>query len=352
LPVGTGDGKGLIAEYFHANFAGKIVTRVDPQVNFLWDNESPHIKVPANHFAARWKGFIKAPCTGKWKLSIDCDDWMQVQIDGQVVCKASVESAEGEVELTSGPHAILVEFTEGEKWAHAVLCWELPGRYVRQVIQKEAFFYNEQVANKTQVPESVLRRSVARPNGNELATTREKVNLLSHVDPAVDARLGNWWWDGSALVCGRRIRSGNKRSILQVPAVPDFSNYRIVVEVERLVNKDCLYLCPPAGNCLPHVAIDSHPQDKGRFGLYAQHALFRGRGFYLERGKRFVLIYTVSPEGIQVSLGGKTLLDWRGNAFLLKSDSFYGQLESGRLAIGSYDTMFRIHRLEWHPSLE
>jgi hypothetical protein len=51
----SGSGNGLAVTYFdNTNFSGSSITRVDPQVNFEWDNGSPDAAIGADTFSARW----------------------------------------------------------------------------------------------------------------------------------------------------------------------------------------------------------------------------------------------------------------------------------------------------------
>ncbi|PDQ34879.1 MAG: hypothetical protein B5766_08950 [Candidatus Lumbricidophila eiseniae] len=88
---------GLLGEYFDATpepgreqswdfgAARRVLTRVDPQVSFLWDQLSPGVGVPADKFMARWSGFVTVPAAGSYVFGVRHDDGVRVYVDGERV---------------------------------------------------------------------------------------------------------------------------------------------------------------------------------------------------------------------------------------------------------------------------
>ncbi|HVS96827.1 MAG TPA: glycoside hydrolase family 3 C-terminal domain-containing protein, partial [Puia sp.] len=61
---------GVTAEYFaNASLSGKpVFTRRDGNVDFLWWDQAPDPRLPADSFSVRWKGYLKVPETGEIAL--------------------------------------------------------------------------------------------------------------------------------------------------------------------------------------------------------------------------------------------------------------------------------------------
>jgi predicted outer membrane repeat protein len=85
LPLG--DGSGLIGEYFDNTMdmnGAPLYTRLDPQVKFYWENESPVPGVIPNDFSVRWVGEIEARSSEDYSFSMNADDFVRMWIDGQI----------------------------------------------------------------------------------------------------------------------------------------------------------------------------------------------------------------------------------------------------------------------------
>ena len=77
---------GLIGEYYNnVHFEGKpVLTRVDKDVNFDWGQGSPDPKIHKDGFSVRWKGKLKAPATGIYKLGINSNDGSKLFVNGKL----------------------------------------------------------------------------------------------------------------------------------------------------------------------------------------------------------------------------------------------------------------------------
>ncbi len=97
----AGANRGLTGEYFDARVAGTVPTspsgytfenktaamvRTDPAVSFQWGTGAPVDALPADHFLARWSGFLTLPpsLVGKpLRFGATHDDGIRVTYDGQ-----------------------------------------------------------------------------------------------------------------------------------------------------------------------------------------------------------------------------------------------------------------------------
>jgi PA14 domain len=82
-----GSGDGLRANYFDGN-TGRIVTRVDPTVNFDWDMDCPADGIGPDFFSVRWEGFLEPQSTELYGLHVESDDGARLWLDDQLLIDA------------------------------------------------------------------------------------------------------------------------------------------------------------------------------------------------------------------------------------------------------------------------
>src|SRR5215467_6805511 len=78
---------GLNAEYFaNTNLSGDAtLKRVDPIVNFEWNNVSPGAGIPAQNYSMRWSGELVPPVDGDYRLGLDTDGGSRIFLDGKKI---------------------------------------------------------------------------------------------------------------------------------------------------------------------------------------------------------------------------------------------------------------------------
>jgi len=339
-------GRGLLAEYFTGDdFSNKVVTRIDPRMQSLWDRDAPHVDVPIDHFKVRWTGYIKAPRPGRYHLAADADDRLTVTIDDTLVCDAALQQASGDVDLSDRPHRILVEYGQHDRSAHAVLTWSLPGVFVQQTIPAEALFHDRSTAERSTVPETALRRV---PTSDQPSPAPgQPADLLAGIDPQRDGKKGLWWFDGNTLMCSRRIEGPHVAPDLFVEITVPFkaptTEYRLTAEVEQCVNHDVLNigLVSPRGS--PTLCIDFYPQHGWRNKLDGVPGGPTGHGRLFQHGRTHAIVCLVRRDGIEITFDGKPLHHWKGDLSSLPEDG------RKQFEITSYDTVFRIHKLTFEP---
>ncbi len=130
----SGSGNGLQAEFFNnTTLTGTpVLTRVDPNVDFNWNGNSPGAGVAATSWSARWTGTLTAPATGSYTFSATSDDGSRVYINNQLVIDnwrdqwPNTQSAS--VQLTKGQsYAIRVEYYQNWGGSRMTLGWNAPG---------------------------------------------------------------------------------------------------------------------------------------------------------------------------------------------------------------------------------
>lgn len=125
---------GITAEYF-AQYRVPVLTRVEPSIDHVWEDQSPDPAVPADFFSARWTGQLVVPRDGAYTFWVSTDDGMRVWVDDTLVIDAwtwqFATRYEGTVELSAGPVSFRVEYMERDLTAEARVGWssaEIPER--------------------------------------------------------------------------------------------------------------------------------------------------------------------------------------------------------------------------------
>ncbi len=123
---------GVRAEYYSdTKLANRVLTRVDPGINFHWDANSPDPLVPADNFSVRWSGELEVPFTSAWTFTASCDDCVRLWVNGQLLFdkwgqQGGVEWT-GEMDLAAGQkYDVTMEYYENTGDARAVLYWSTP----------------------------------------------------------------------------------------------------------------------------------------------------------------------------------------------------------------------------------
>ena len=109
--------RGLQAEYFASEHPGgtPALSGIDSVVTTdrifrRWYGAMP------DTFSAQWFGYLTAPRAGRYTIALTSDDAAQLSIDGRRVIdnggRHAATTRTAEVELSSGPHPVLIELTQ------------------------------------------------------------------------------------------------------------------------------------------------------------------------------------------------------------------------------------------------
>lgn len=121
--LSTEDGKkGLSASYFsNIECSGDaVVKRIDEQLNFHWTLFPPDAKLTPDFYSARWKGFLKAPATGTFKIGLEGNEGFRLYINDKLVIDAWNKQ-------TYARHLIDYSFEKGKSYAIRVDYFEPNG---------------------------------------------------------------------------------------------------------------------------------------------------------------------------------------------------------------------------------
>lgn len=124
--------KGLSGDYFaNVDFEGKpAFTRIDANLDFHWATKSPAENFPADLFSNRWTGFLVAPVSGKYAISLSSNDGGRLYLDDKLIVDvwgdhATLTGATA-IELKAGePRKIRIDHYESQGNADLVLGWRL-----------------------------------------------------------------------------------------------------------------------------------------------------------------------------------------------------------------------------------
>ncbi len=150
-------GRGLKAEYFRGEdleLKERVLTRIDPNVDFDWQRTGPAPEVPADHFSVRWTGSLVGPAKGEYQLTVEHDDGVRVWLDNKQV----IEHWDGsgmdhfQLPLAGKPRALKIELREGTGAAKCILKWAQKSGFGQQVIPPEAFWQEHASGAKTFSP--------------------------------------------------------------------------------------------------------------------------------------------------------------------------------------------------------
>jgi outer membrane protein OmpA-like peptidoglycan-associated protein len=125
--------QGLKGEYFASeNLTGKILTRVDPKIDFNWSlGTSPAAGIAPENYSIRWTGKLRAPQTGVYTFAAKVDDGIRVWVSDVKVIDAwtlnDSKDFKGQVSLKAGAsYDLKVEYFNGMREGEIHLLWDLP----------------------------------------------------------------------------------------------------------------------------------------------------------------------------------------------------------------------------------
>lgn len=83
--------KGLKGEYFsNLELEGEpIVTRVDKQIDFDWENQAPDPNIVSEQFSIRWSGKLVPSLSGQHELSVDVRGGVRLYLNGDLLIDQS-----------------------------------------------------------------------------------------------------------------------------------------------------------------------------------------------------------------------------------------------------------------------
>ena len=136
---------GLRGHYYGTpELNGKMIERVDSQINFRWGTASPMPGIPADRFSIRWEGEIETLNEGNYTFHLRSDDGSRLFVDGRSVIDRWRPQAESEhsgmIELDARRrYPIRLDYFDGQVLAVVALSWTPPGG-TKRVIEGDRFY--------------------------------------------------------------------------------------------------------------------------------------------------------------------------------------------------------------------
>ncbi|MEV5750716.1 glycoside hydrolase family 3 C-terminal domain-containing protein [Actinoallomurus sp. NPDC052308] len=135
LTPASGSGTGLTAQYYNnTGMTGTpVLTRTDPNVNFLWGGQPPASGLPGNGWSVKWTGRLTPPTTGTYTFALTSDDGSRLYVNGQQVINNWADqpptTKTGTVSLTAGqPVDIEVDYFQDGGGSQVSLGWQIPNQ--------------------------------------------------------------------------------------------------------------------------------------------------------------------------------------------------------------------------------
>ena len=142
-PVNLGQGTGLTAQYFNnANLTNLALSRIDPQINFLW-NSTPPAPGMTTTYSIRWWGQIQPRFSETYTFDANVNVGLRLWINNQLVIDGwgYNTARSGTIALTAGQkYDFKMEYFTGTgNAAAAQLFWSSPSQ-VREVVPQQRLF--------------------------------------------------------------------------------------------------------------------------------------------------------------------------------------------------------------------
>lgn len=122
---------GLDGEYFgNKTFKNQpTLKRVDPQINFNWNDAPPAAGVTRTDFSVRWTGFLVPEESGLYELTTNSDDGSRLYLDGALLVNNwgdhSMQQASSRIQLEKGHrYALRIEYYQGFGDAAMQFLWQ------------------------------------------------------------------------------------------------------------------------------------------------------------------------------------------------------------------------------------
>ena len=174
------------------------------------------------------------------------------------------------------------------------------------------------------------------------------VDLLRLIDPKRDAFLGEWSFDGKALVCGQPIMCAR----LQVPYEPP-EEYDLTVVAERKEGSHVLYVGLAGPAFQGYVGIDDWR------GTVTGIARVDGKttkdnetavpGKIFTNDRPCTIVCAVRKDSITVTIDGRKVTSFKGGMTRISNDPLLAMPNRRALWIGATDCRFVISKIQLKP---
>ncbi|MDP4182080.1 MAG: PA14 domain-containing protein [Bacillota bacterium] len=153
---------GLKGEYYdNSDFTNLKMTRIDPEINYRWVEDSPDPIIGADTFSVRWTGLVEPKYTEKYTFYTFADDGARVWVNNVLIIdnwksQRPVES-HGSIELTAGTkYDIRIEFFENVKSCQIKMYWSSNSQKKEIIPSSQLYHYGDVYQSEN----AIISRSV------------------------------------------------------------------------------------------------------------------------------------------------------------------------------------------------
>jgi hypothetical protein len=150
---------GLVSAYRKGYDTGILRrTSVEKQMYRAFGNGSPDSALGGDDFTGIWKGFIRAPLPGKYKIGIDSDDGSRLTIDGVQLWDALTQGGDDrsrEVELTGELQSIEVMHHEVNGSSFCMLTWGNSEYSDSGTVEPKTYHHDPRLAKRLHADETI-----------------------------------------------------------------------------------------------------------------------------------------------------------------------------------------------------
>lgn len=185
----NGNGQGLKGTYYNGkNFETEVGNRIDAELNFNWNTESPFNGVDVDAFSVRWTGTIQPRYSGTYTFYTTCDNGSRLWINNQLIIDKWANNTgttyTGVITLTAGEkYDIKMEYFDNTGKANCMLEWA-SGLQSREVVPQSQL-YNEISAvnetnfnNKVSISPNPIENGIMNISLNDFSTTNAQIKIF------------------------------------------------------------------------------------------------------------------------------------------------------------------------------
>ncbi|NQU88502.1 MAG: glycoside hydrolase family 3 C-terminal domain-containing protein, partial [Mariniphaga sp.] len=125
--------QGIMGEYFSNDSLGgsPVMKRIDDNINFYWEADSPSPDLPDDNFSIRWTGYIEPPVSGTYHIGCWGMPELSVSLEGEEILSRRSEHRgahqEFDVKFEKGrKYKIVYEYKNWHGDGDAKLLWSIP----------------------------------------------------------------------------------------------------------------------------------------------------------------------------------------------------------------------------------
>ncbi len=122
---------GLSGTYYsnRRDASSGVLRRIDPVIDFRWEYDSPHPRVPNDHFAIEWQGTFTPPETGEYLFEAEVDDRLEIRLGDHPPMSGDRNNGWlGTLPLEAGKALpVSIRYEEEGGGAYVRLFWKPPG---------------------------------------------------------------------------------------------------------------------------------------------------------------------------------------------------------------------------------